>query len=78
MISLHNFFERFSISTFALLFQIDQFKVFNAKYVIIILRNAIFDIEHENHYSNHFFRRNVAIEIRNANVSDDLIQLLRR
>ena len=78
MISLRNLLKRFSISTFAFLFQIDQSKIFNAKYVIIVLRNAIIDLEHDDHYSNHFFRRNVAIEIRNADVFDDLIQLLRK
>ena len=78
MISLRNLFERFSISTFVLLFQINQSKIFNAKYVIIVLRNAIIDLKHDDHYSNHFFRRNVAIEIRNANVFDDLIQFLKK
>ena len=78
MISLRNLFERFSISTFVFLFQIDQSKIFNAKYVIIVLRNAIIDLKYDDHYSNHFFRRNVAIEIRNANVFDDLIQFLKK
>ena len=78
MISLRNLFERFSISTFALLFQIDQSKLFNANYVIIILRKTIMNFEFDDNYSNHSFRRNVAIEIRNASVSDDLIQFLER
>ena len=78
MILLRNLFERFSISTFAFLFQIDQSKLFNANYVIIILRKTIMNFEFDDNYSNHFFRRNVATEIRNASVSDDLIQFLKK
>ena len=33
------------------------------------------NFEFDDNYSNHFFRRDVAIEIRNANVFDDLIHL---
>ena len=78
IISLRNFFERFSISTFVFLFQIDQSKFFNANYVIIILRKTIMNFEFDDNYSNHFFRRNVAIETRNASVFDDLIQFLKK
>ena len=78
MISLCNLFERFSISTFVFLFQIDQSRIFNANYVIIILRKTIMNFEFDDNYSNHFFRRDVAIEIRNANVFDDLIQFLKK
>ena len=78
LISLRNFFERFLVSAFFFLFQIDQSRLFNANYVIIVLQNAITDLELENHYSDHFFRRDAAIEIRNANVFDDLIKLLKK
>ena len=78
MISLRNLYERFFASTYAFLFQIDESKLFNANYVIIILRNTIIDLEHDDNYSEHFFRRNVATKVRNANVFDDLIQLLKK
>ena len=55
MISLRNLHERFSTSTYVFLFQIDESKLFNANYVIIILRNAIIDLKHDDNYSKHFF-----------------------
>ena len=78
LISLRNLFERFSASAFSFLFQVDQSRLFNADYVIIVLQNAIIDLELGDHYSGHFFRRDAATEIRNAGVSDDLIKLLER
>ena len=78
MASLRNLYERFPASAYAPLFQADESKPFSANYVIIILRNAIIDLGHDDNYSGHFFRRGAATEARNAGVPDDLIQLLER
>ena len=78
MISLRHLFLHFSILEYVLLFQVDESKFFNAQFVITILRKAIMNLRHDDNYSKHFFRRDVATEVRNADVFDDLIQLLRR
>ena len=78
MISLRHLFLHFSISKYVFLFQVDESKFFNAQFVITILRKAIMNLRYDDNYSKHFFRRDVAIEVRNANVSDDLIQFLKK
>ena len=78
IISLRHLFLHFSISKYVFLFQIDELKFFNVQFVITILRKTIMNLKYDDNYSKHFFRRNVAIEIRNANVFDDLIQFLKK
>ena len=78
IISLHHLFLRFSISKYVFLFQIDESKFFNVQFVITILRKTIMNLRYDDNYSKKNFRRDVAIEVRNANVFDDLIQFLKK
>ena len=78
IISLRHLFLHFSISKYAFLFQIEKSRIFNAQFVTKILRKTIENLKHDDNYSKHFFRRDATIEARNANVSNDLIQLLEK
>ena len=78
VISLRHLFLHFSVPEYVLLFQIEKSRTFSAQFVIKILRKAIEDLKHDDNYSKHSFRRGAAIEARNADVSNDLIQLLER
>ena len=76
--SLRYLFEQYFVFVNSFLFEIEFNKIFNTKLVTNVLRHQILFIGEKDNYSNHFFRRKTAIEIRKAKVPKIFIQLLDR
>jgi len=74
--SLVNLFSKFSAFLLTLLF--DSEYSYMQTHVIEILRRTLVTLSIENHYSDHFFRRDAAISAHQAKLSKNEIQLLER
>ena len=77
-----NFLRHFFIKYFAIantsLFEIKLYKFFNAQMITNVLRKKLCIVEKREHYSKHFFRREIVTKIKIQNVIEIMIQILNR
>ena len=76
--SLRHFFIKYFATTNTSLFEIESYKFFNAQMITNVLRKKFCIVEKREHYSKHFFRREIVTEIKIQNVIEIMIQMLSR